>query len=257
MYGPQYHSGMPTLGARFERELEIFRTEAEQCAQFLFAFLAVHDCAYRSKAVHALLNRAPLFWNTCLGALQASAFIALGRVFDSDSPHNINQLLRIAQDNRTLLFSNAALARRKQGSKPERPDWLDDFLHSANEPTADDFRRIKKRVAKWRRIYEANYRDVRHQFFAHKQAAEDPEVAALFSKGTNRELQQLIVFLGSLYQALWELFFNGRKLVLRRARYSLAEIRKRPMPRFFSNRAVQEVIAHEARAFLTFAAKKH
>lgn len=247
---------MPTLDARFERELEIFRTEAEQCAQFLFAFLAVHDAAYRKKAVHKLLNRAPLFWNTCLGALQASAFIALGRVFDSDSPHNINQLLRLAQDNRTQLFSKAALGRRKQAASPNSQEWSDEFLRSAHEPGADDFRRIRKRVAKWRRIYEANYRDVRHQFFAHKQAAEDSEVTALFSKGTNRELQQLIAFLGSLYKALWELFFNGRNLVLRPARYSLAEIRRRPKPKFFSNRAVQEVITHEAHEFLLFAAKQ-
>lgn len=181
----------------------------------------------------------------------------LGRVFDSDSPHNVNQVLRIAQDNRALLFSKAALGRRKQASKPERPDWLDDFLQSAHEPTADDFRKIKKKVARWRRIYELNYRDVGHEFFAHKQAAEDAEVAALFSKGTNRELQQLIAFLGSLCHALWELFFNGRKLVLRPARYSLTEIRKRPTPRFFSNRAVQEIITHEAQAFLKFAAKKY
>jgi hypothetical protein len=249
-------AGVTCSGRSPRKSVEIFRTEAEQCAQFLFAFLAVHDCAYRSKAVHALLNRAPLFWNTCLGALQGSAFIALGRVFDSDSPHNINQLLRIAQDNRSQLFSKAALGLRKQGASPKRPDWLDDLLHSTYEPTADDFRRIKKRVAKWRRIYQSNYRDVRHQFFAHKQAAEDAEVAALFRKGTNRELQQLIAFLGSLYQALWELFFNGRKLVLRPARYSLAEIRKRPVPRFFSNRAVQEIITHEAQGFLKFSAKK-
>lgn len=241
---------------RFERELEIFRTEAAQCAQFLFAFLAVHDIAYRNKSVHALLNRAPLFWNTCLGALQGSAFIALGRVFDSDSPHNINQLLRIAQENRVQLFSKAALGQRKQAGNPERPDWLDDFLQSAHEPTAVDFRRIRKRIAKWRRIYETNYREVRHQYFAHKQAAEEAEVSALFSKGTNRELQQLIAFLGSFYQALWQLFFNGRKLVLRPLRYSLAEIRRRPRPRFFSNRAVQEVITHDAQAFLKFAAKK-
>jgi hypothetical protein len=245
---------MPTLDDHFERELEIFRTEAEACAQFLFAFLAVHDVAYRKKAVHKLLNRAPLFWNTCLGALQASAFITLGRVFDSNSPHNINQLLKVAQDNRTQLFSKAALGRRKQGSKPQPPEWLPDFLRSAHEPSADDFRRIKRRVAKWRRTYEANYRDVRHQVFAHKKATEQPEITALFRKGTNRELQHLIASLATLHEALWELFMNGRKLVLRPVRFSVAGIRKRPKPKFFSNRAVQEGITHEAQEFLLFAA---
>ena len=83
---------MPTLDEHFERELEIFRTEAEACAQFLFAFLAVHDVAYRKKAVHKLLNRAPLFWNTCLGALQASAF-GSGIVFDpTQAGHAVTQI---------------------------------------------------------------------------------------------------------------------------------------------------------------------
>jgi hypothetical protein len=247
---------MTTLDARFERELEIFRTEAEQCAQFLFAFLAVHDAAYRNKAVRTLLESAILFWNTCLGALQTSTFISLGRVFDSDSSHNINRLLRLAQDNRDQLFSKAALGRRKQGNNAERPEWLDEFLQSAHEPTVDDFRKIKKRIEKWRRVYKANYQNVRHKYFAHKAAAEQAEVAALFSKGSYRELQQLIAFLGSLYRALWELFFNGTRLRLRPARYSLTAIRKRPRPRPFSNRAVQEKITHETQAFLKYAARK-
>lgn len=252
----RYDLRMTTLDARFERELEIFRTEAETCAQFLFSFLAVHDLAYRKKAVHKLLNRAPLFWNTCLGALQTSAFIALGRVFDLDSPHNINQVLRLAQDNRVQLFSRAALGRRKQAASPSANEWLDEFLQGVSEPSADDFRKLRKRVAKWRRIYQANYQGVRHQFLAHKHAAEEPEITALFSKGTNRELQQLITFLGALHRTLWELFYNGRKPVLRPARYSLTEIRRRPTPKYFSNRAVQEIIACEAQEFLLFVARR-
>ena len=140
-------------------------------AQFLFAFLAVHDVAYRRTAVHELLNRAPLFWNTCLAALQTSDFIALGRVSDSDSLHNVNQLLRLAQDNRTQLFSKAALARRKQAASSNAHERLGEYLRYVAEPSAgDDFRRIRKLMARWRRTYEAHYRDVRHRLLAHKEA---------------------------------------------------------------------------------------
>ena len=207
----QYHSPMATPEARFESELEIFRTEAEAATQFFFGYLAVHAVAYQHKSVHALLNRAPLFWNTCMGALQTSTFIALGRVFDQQSTHNLDKVLRIPQDHPEI-FSKAALARRKQGTKPERPDWLDDYIQGVYEPTPTDFRRLRAHVRKWRRTYEANYRDARHRFFAHKEAADQAEVAALFSKGTNLELQRLFAFLGSLHQALWQLFFNGTKL---------------------------------------------
>ena len=245
---------MTTIEASFERELEVFRTEAESATQFFFGYLAVHAVAYQHKAVREVLNRAPLFWNTCVGALQTSAFIALGRVFDQHSAHNLDRVLRIAQSDPEI-FSKAALARRKQATNLERPEWLDEYLQKVYEPTQQDFRRLRAHVRKWRRIYETNYRDVRHQFFAHNEAAEEAAVTALFSKGSNRELQRLFAFLGSLYQALWELFFNGRKPVLRPPRYSVAQIRKQPIPRFFSNRAVQEVITHEAETFLKFAAR--
>ncbi len=66
-------SGM-TPDERFGRELEIFRAEAEAAAQFFFAYLTVHAVAHQHKSVHAFLNRTPLFWNTCMGALQTSAF---------------------------------------------------------------------------------------------------------------------------------------------------------------------------------------
>jgi hypothetical protein len=244
-----------TPSEHFERELETFRREAEAGTQFLFAYLTVHAVAHQHKAVLALLNRTPLFWNTCLGALQTSAFIALGRIFDSDSPHNISQLFRIAQDNRAHLFSKAALEKRKQGNSPEPPEWLPDFMQDVHEPTPDDFRRLRRHVQKWRRIYEANYRDVRNKYFAHKVVADEAETAVLFSKGTNRELQRLFAFLGSLYEALWELFMNGRKPVLRPRRYSVKRMRGQPSPPFLSHRSVQEHITHEAEKFLKSASR--
>lgn len=197
---------MTTPEVRFERELEVFRTEYEAATQFYFAFLAVHAVAYQHKSVETLLNRAPLFWNTCMGALQTSAFIALGRVF-------------------------------------------------AHEPTPKDLRRRRAYVRKWRRLYETNYRDVRHQFFAHKEAADEADVSVLFSKGSNRELQRMLVFLGQLYRALWQMFFNSAKPVLRPARYSVARMRTQPAPPYMRG-AVQETITREAEEFLKFAAAK-
>jgi hypothetical protein len=246
---------MPTIDEQFRRELEIFRTEEEKAAQFYFAFLAVHDVAYRHKSVAALLNRAPLFWNTCLGGLQAAAFIALGRVFDLKSPHNLEKLLRMVEGN-PQVFSKAALARRKQGNEAKRPEWLGTYLRSVHEPTLEDFRRLRAHVQKWRQIYNANYRAVRHKFFAHKEAADEAAVTALFRKGTNRELQRMLTFLGSLHQALRQLFYDGRKPVLRPARYSLKEMRKKPVPAFFSGVLVQEHITREAQEFLMRVAKQ-
>jgi hypothetical protein len=212
---------------QFEHELEVFRTEAESGIQFFYAYLAVHAVAEHHQSVYQLLNKAPLFWNTSLGALQTAAFIALGRVFDQKSTHNLDRLLRVAQDN-PQIFSKAALGRRKQGTNPAPPEWLEDYLSDAYEPTPQDFRRLRSHVQKWRKIYVSNYRDLRHKLFAHKEVSDRAETDALLAKTDIRELQRMFAFLGALHEALWELFFNGRRPVLRPQRYSVQRMRELP-----------------------------
>ncbi|MPZ37175.1 MAG: hypothetical protein GEU95_03780 [Rhizobiales bacterium] len=56
--------------AEFERELEVFRTEAESAGQFFYAFLAIHAAAAAKRPVLNHINTAPLFWKTMLGALR-------------------------------------------------------------------------------------------------------------------------------------------------------------------------------------------
>ncbi len=181
------------------------------------------------KSVYDLLNRYPQFWKTCVGSLQTAAIVALGRIFDQNSPHNIDKLLQIAQANPEI-FSKQVLGQRKQGNNSERPEWLDDFLRTTHVPTPMDFRRIRAHIKKRRKIYEHNYRDLRHKVFVHKEVAAPNEMAALFQKTNIRELQQIFAFLNSLYEVLWQLFFNGRKPVLRPIRYSVKQMRRLPSP---------------------------
>lgn len=242
---------MTTPDVQFERELEIFRTEAAAGTQFLYSYLAVHAVAADNKRVHKLLNSAPLFWNTNLGALQTAAFVALGRVFDQGSAHNLDRVIRIAQDH-PQIFSRAALGRRKQGNNPDPPAWLDEYLRNAYEPTPRDFRRIRAHIRKRRQIYESNYRDLRHRVFAHREVSDRAETAALFGKTNIRELQRMFAFLGSLHEALWQLFFNGWRPVLRPLRYSVRRMRDLPFGGATPN-TVQERITLEVEQFLTSA----
>jgi hypothetical protein len=244
--GPLSQMTAPEI--QFERELEVFRTEAEAGTQFFYAYLAVHSVAADHEPVSKLLNRTPLFWNTCLGALQTASFVALGRVFDQDSAHNVNKLLRVAQDN-PQIFSKVALGRRKQGNDPEPPLWLDENLRDAYEPTPRDFRRIRGHVRKRRKTYESKYKELRDKVFAHRAVSNDAESAELFGKTNIRELQRMFAFLGSLYEALWQLFFNGRKPVLQPLRYSVERMRDLPSPAM-RHRSVQEKITHEAEVLL-------
>ncbi len=233
----------------FANEFEVFRTEAESAIQFFYSFLTVHAVAGEHREVVRLLNRAPLFWNTVLGALQTSTFIALGRVFDQKSKHNVDRLLRIAQSNMDI-FSKVALAGRKRRASANADEWLDDYLRDVYVPSADDFRRLRGHVAKRRRAYEDNYRALRHLFFAHREVSAKEDVQALFDKTNVRELQQLLIFLRRLHETLWQLYNNGLKPTLRPARYSVRRIREQPSPED-RGRALQERLTHEIEAFLT------
>lgn len=237
----------------FEKELEIFRTEADAAQQFFYAWMGVHAAAADDKAVYRCLNSAALFWNTNLGALQTATFVTLGRIFDQNSIHNVGRLLKLAQDN-PQIFSKAALALRKQGKNKTPPDWLDDYMRHVHVPKPHDFRRLRSYVSKHRRIYERNYRDLRNHIFAHKGVSDPEAVAALFAKTNIRELERLLGFLSRLHDALWNTLMNGRKPVLRPRRYSVKSMREKPSPHH-RGAAVHERILHEAGRFLSDAAK--
>lgn len=240
---------MPSPAADFEAELELFRTEAESAIQFFYAWEAVHAVAAKDKAVFRLLNQAPLFWNTNLRALQTSTLLALGRVFDPNpNHHSVTRLLSVAHANLGI-FSKDSLAARKRKSNTNADEWLPEYLKTAYEPSHDDFRRLKRHVANRRKIYEANYRPLRHKVFAHRVVATRFEVGELFTKTNIKELQQLLVFLGRLYEVLWQLYFNGRKPTLVPARFSVKRIFHQPSPHVMHGK-LHERLIHEIKAFL-------
>ena len=166
---------------RFIRELEVFRTEAQAGAQFLYAYLSFISIISEKRKTYNEVNKTALFWNTTMGSLQTSFFIVLGRIFDQRSKHNIDKLIRIAQDNKKI-FSKGALAKRKKSESANADEWLDDYLKSVYEPTAKDFRDLKKKIKEFRKIYESNYRDIRHKIYAHKEVSDAEETQKLFSK---------------------------------------------------------------------------
>lgn len=231
----------------FAHELEVFRTEAQAEAQFLYAYLTIIAILGENKKALNAVNRTPLFWKTNIGALQSAFFIVLGRIFDQKSNHNIDSLLKIAQTN-VNIFSKAALAERKKQNSPNANVWLDEYLKRVYEPTRDDFRALRKQIKKYRKIYEENYRDIRRKIYAHKEISEPTEVQKLFSKTNIRELEKVIVFVNALYEALWELLYNGKKPVLRPMRYSVKSMMRNRRPGW-QNQSVQERIVGEIQDF--------
>lgn len=199
---------MTTPEQQFIRELEVFRTEVQAGAQFLYAYLSFNSIISEKKKTYREINKTPLFWNTTMGALQTSFFIVLGRIFDQNSTHNIDRLVKIAQDNKNI-FSKTALAVRKKKDSPNADEWLDDYLKDVYEPKANDFRELRKKIKEFRKIYETNYRDIRHKIYAHKEVSDAEEVQKLFSKTNIRELQRVLVFLTLFMRQCGNCFITG------------------------------------------------
>lgn len=204
---------------RFIRELDLSRAEIEEATQYLYAYLAMHAVAKRRPRVLRAFNEHPLFWNTAAGALQSASIVTLGRIFDQDSPHNIDALLRLASKP-SPMFSRRALAIRKHASPGPPPAWVAAFVAEAHEPVPADFRSLRKVVGKVRRTYELRFRDLRHKLYAHKEVHGQPDVAAVTSKANINELKRLLSVLAAVNEALFQLFWNGRPLVVHKRGYA-------------------------------------
>ena len=146
-------------GCPFKRELEIFRQEVNAAAQYLYGALAVGTLAKVDPSVVKRLDIAPLFCQTVLNSLQKSAIIALGRVFETDTPHSVARLMREAEQ--IEIFSKEALAGRKHEQSVNASEWIEEYLADAYVPSPGDIRELKKEVGKWRGIYETKYKPLR------------------------------------------------------------------------------------------------
>jgi hypothetical protein len=72
----------------------------------------------------------------------------------------------------------------------------------------EDVRDMRKTVGKWRRVYEARYREIRHKIFANKGVSR-ADADKLMAKTNIDEVKELLGFLHSLYMSLWQLHING------------------------------------------------
>lgn len=234
---------MTTPEQQFIQELEVFRTEAQAGTQFLYAYISFNIIINENKKIYTEINKTPLFWKTVMGSLQTSFFIVLGRIFDQNSTHNIDTLIKIAQNN-IGIFSKKALAKRKKTNSSNADKWLAEFLKDIYEPKAHDFRELRKEVNKFRKIYITNYKNIRHQIYAHKEVSYTDAVQQLFSKTNIHELQQVFLFMNALYEALWQMLYNGRKPVLQPTEYSVTSMLHDRKPKW-QNQTVQERMVSE------------
>jgi hypothetical protein len=237
--------------AQFLRRLEALHYGGQAASQYLAAHLAISRLASKRPRVLAHVEKHSEFWIVVQNSLQVSFVMAVGRVFDPKprSPYTIGHLLNFAAEHREVLFSRAALRKRKCARGPE-PKWLPDYIAKAHEATTADIHDLRDRTKELRHIYEDQLEPLRNRVFAHPELMDDNAIARLFAATKVKDLKRLVIGLLELHRALDWLFVDGRKPVFGSVRFSA-----RPVPdAALSNRRYERVV-FQARAVLLAASR--
>ena len=229
----------------FELELENFRREASDAACFYWVSRTVSFMA-GDRAVLRTLNQAPLFWGIAEGACRDALIVALGRIFDQGSPHNVDALLGWAAS-QPQIFAKAALEQRKRRSGFTNPEDLRVYMAQVHEPTPEDFRALRRSIAEHRRLYETHVREIRHQYIAHREVVTPEAVGELFSRAQLLEIERILAFLPALHLALQELYQNGNAPELRLQALSIGEVLATRLERMPTQTSADLAIYHTRR----------
>ena len=197
--------------SNFEQELQVFIGEAELASQCFHASLAINRIAANDKRIHRAINTERHFWNTVLYSLQLGYIIVLGRLFDRRNTHNVDRLLKVAQDSIGVFQRDALAERRERTGFPNARERLAEYLNNVYIPDADLFRQLREVAARRRRTYEQKFAPLRHKILAHAEVLTDEARKELLDKTTYGELEVLLLFLKRLGYSLRDLFMNGRK----------------------------------------------
>jgi hypothetical protein len=195
--------------APFLEELDVFGRDQDGAQRYFFGYLSMHRIPAKNPEVLRRMNDDSTFWITTRNALLASTFVALGRIFDQDSKsvHNVDKLLGSAI-NEIGSLSRAGLAQRRVANGSMTVAEAEEYASDRHDLTVQDIRAMRKAVDKWRKVYFARYRDIRHKIFAHR-GANSLEAEALMAKTNVDEMKEMLGFLHALHQSLQQLHANG------------------------------------------------
>ncbi len=213
----------------FVKQLENLRQEANIIASYVYAEMTIRHAASQSRTLLYRLNESPTFWQVSLAALQSSAYIALGRVFDTTSSRYCLYELLSSLEESLDLFSKEALSQRKRKDGFTDEKRLAEYLGDAHQFSTSDLRSLIKSVAHHKKIYEKAVMLARHNHLAHRSTFSRVDVQNLYARGKEKDMWRLSTYLLNLYEQLWNLYTNGRKPNLRLPRYSPKAMFERPL----------------------------
>ena len=161
------------------------------------------------------LNKTPLSWIMTRHALQVTLFMTLGRIFDIDNDaFSIDDLLKCCIKEIEIFNKENLKNRKMKGQNGKEPDWLEEYIDNAYEPTDIDFQKLRTKVKKHRKVFEEFYQPIRHKLFAHNDKKFMGKADHLWAETNIGQLEEIIWFLHDLKQTLFDTYENGRIPVL-------------------------------------------
>lgn len=186
-----------------------FRNEVGTAIASFYLWKKIEDIASNQKKL-AILNITPLSWSIIRHSVAVTNLITLHRIFETDEECISADGLLKTYLNDISIFSTKQLRKRKDPNN-ENPEWLEEYIDYAYEPTEQDIHNLRGELRKRRKIFNEIYRPIRSKLIAHKVKEYVSISQELHSKGSMEEIEELLEFLYALKEALFELYMNGRK----------------------------------------------
>ena len=206
---------------QFQAKLDALYSDAIACARYSYTQLAIDSST--EPEFREFLNTHALFWNIVRSGLQASAIIALGRIYDNRRDTNAaERMLRFAED-RPGIFSRNSRQDRKIRCGLTKGDAAA-YVEDAFEPRQNGFAELRRRLDEMRDLYEGSAEQIRHRVFAHAGQLTIDERDELFENLTIRSFERLVVFPLQLWDAVFNLYWNGCEPVVRDAPTLVSEV---------------------------------
>ena len=197
------------MSAGYKKQYEHFSQEVSFVARTWHHHLQIEQRAMVDNKFHAALNKAAQFWLDHRFMALQTTIIVLGRVFDKDSrAHSLSKTL-VAAKNELEHFEKSELRKRKIGIG-ETPNWLDAYLASAHELSADDLKNIRVEYNKansfWKKL-----EPLRNKIFAHGEILSDAERSSIYASAKTEDITSILQILLNISEALWQAEVNGKK----------------------------------------------
>ena len=202
---------MKNFESELEKRLDGVIRDARASAVFVYTELTIHQQAGLDRTLFETINRHAGFWNVIFGSLQSSGIIALGRMYDDDAQTLSLPKLMEYVETHPGIFSHSAFQARKinSGMSPAMAAGMVEneppFQLAHLKPLRDEFNAMKK-------IWDNEFKQIRHEVFAHAGRLTQQEIEQLFSKTLVEKLEKLTVLPLRLTTSLWELYTNARPI---------------------------------------------